>query len=75
MVTEVNTLQDYARASRYLASLDAVERVHTTRVAPGTVWFRLEAAAGREAVARAIALGRTLRPVDTTENWQYRLLP
>jgi len=75
MVTDVNTLQDYARASRYLASLDAVERVHTTRVAPGRVWFRLEAAAGREAVARAITLGRTLRAVDTTENWQYRLLP
>jgi hypothetical protein len=75
LVTDVNTLQDYARVFRYLASLDAVERVHTTRVGRGRVWFRLDASAGGDALARAIALGRTLRPVDTKEHWQYRLLP
>ena len=75
LVNDVNTLADYAKAVRYLGSLDAVRGVHVVRVTDGRVWFRLEATGGDEAVGRAIALGRTLEAVDETDSWQFRLLP
>ncbi len=75
LVTEINSLGDYARALRYLGALDMVEAVQTIRVQPGEAWFRLTSAAGKEAVGEAISLGRTLSPVDTLPHWQFRLVP
>ncbi len=75
VVTEINSLRDYARALRYLGALDMVESVQTTRVQPGQARFRLKSSAGKQAVGEAIALGRTLSLVDTLPQWQFQLVP
>jgi len=75
LITEVNSLGDYARAVAYLKSLDLVTGVRATRLARGQAWFRLDTAVGRNAVARAIGLGRTLEPLETAEPWEFRLVP
>ncbi len=75
VVTDINSLRDYARALHYLRALDMVETVRTTRVQPGEAWFRLKSSAGKEAVGEAISLGRTLSPMDSLPRWQFRLIP
>lgn len=75
MITDINNLQDYARALRYLGALDMVEAVQTLRVQPGAAWFRLNSSAGKQAVGEAISLGRTLSLVDTLPQWRFQLVP
>ena len=77
-VTGIRSLNDYARALQYLGSLDEVSRVDVTRVASGSVSFRIDARGGRETVRQVIALGRTLAEQaqsDSTGGLNYRLLP
>jgi hypothetical protein len=77
-VTGIRTLRDYARALKYLDSLDQVSRVDVTRVEEGSVSFRVDVRGGRESVRQVIALGRTLAEEgqpDLTESLNYRLLP
>ncbi len=77
-VTGIGTLSDYARAVKYLGSLDAVSRVDVTRVDDVSVSFRLDARGGRETVRQVVALGRTLAEEgqpDLTGPLNYRLLP
>ena len=75
VVTDINTLGDYARALHYLRALDMVESVRTTRMQPGEARFSLKSSAGKEAVGEAISLGRTLSPMDSLPHWQFRLMP
>ncbi len=60
-IVNVRTLRDYARVSRYLQSLQAVEAVQVTRVDADQVTFELDVEGGPEAIAQTIALGNVLR--------------
>lgn len=78
VVTGVRTLEDYARALRYLGGLDEVERVEVDAVGAGQVRFRVEARGGRSAIRQIIAFGATLSPegyADQGGALQMRLLP
>lgn len=74
-VTGIHSLEDYARALRYLQSLDGVSRVEVTRVEVGEVVFGLEVYGSGEGVAQVIALGQTLTPIGIGGERQYRLEP
>ena len=78
VVTGVRTLEDYARALRYLRSLDEVEWVAVEAVEPGHVRFRIDARGGRSSVRQSVAFGATLSPegyAAPDEALQMRLLP
>lgn len=78
VVTGVRTLEGYARALRYLSSLDEVERVEVDTVGSGEVRFRVEARGGRSAIRQIVAFGATLSPegyADQGGALQMRLLP
>ena len=78
VVTGVRSLEDYARALRYLGTLDEVERVEVDTVQAGQVRFRVEARGGRSAIRQIIAFGATLSPegyADPGGALQMRLLP
>ncbi|NOX75952.1 MAG: DUF2066 domain-containing protein [Gammaproteobacteria bacterium] len=62
-VAEVRTLSDYARVSRYLASLQQVTGLQASRVAADRVTFELDVESGPEAIAQIIALGDVLVPL------------
>lgn len=74
VVSDVNTLPDYARTLRYLESLDGVSSVNPTEVIAGSVSFRLESRGGADALQQVISLGRTLSLVDASDPLRYRLL-
>ena len=74
-VTGIHSLEDYARALRYLQSLDGVSRVEVTRVEVGEVVFGLAVRGGGEGVVQVIALGQTLTPIGIGGERQYRLEP
>jgi hypothetical protein len=73
-VVGVSSAAGYARALRYLESLNSVTGVQVTGVAGDQVTFVLSAYGGSDAVRQAITLGRVLEraqgPGDT-----YRLAP
>ena len=78
VVTGVRTLEDYARALRYLGTLDEVERVEVDTVESGQVRFQVEARGGRSAIRQIIAFGATLSPegyADPGGALLMRLLP
>lgn len=62
VVTAVRTLADYARALRYLSSLDEVEWIAVEAVEAGQVRFRVDAHGGRSSLRQSVALGATLSP-------------
>ncbi|GAB6040412.1 DUF2066 domain-containing protein [Endothiovibrio diazotrophicus] len=64
-VAAVTGLADYARVERYLRSLPPVTAVQLERVVPGELLYRVEARGGRQALAETIALGHTLRPLES----------
>lgn len=88
-VVDVRTLQDYARVTRYLQSLQRVGKVNVKRVEADHVTFELDAEGGPEAIAQTIALGNVLRRYQSVpsaqdnglQNWAqrntqtYQLLP
>lgn len=74
VISDINTLPDYARALRYLESLDGVSNVSPTEVIPGSVSFQLESRGGAETLTQIIALGRTLGVVESPDQLRYRLL-
>ncbi len=61
-VNELNTLEEYARVTRYLASLAPVKNVFATAVHPDYVDFHLKLNGGEDDLRRIIALGRVLLP-------------
>lgn len=73
-VSDIATVDDYARALQYLTSLSSVAGVQVTRVESGQVTFSLSVHGGEPAIAQAIAFGRTLEPVAGGESGLYRLL-
>ncbi len=62
-VAEVRTLSDYARVSRYLASLQQVAGLQVSRVEADRVTFELDVESGPEAIVQIIALGDVLAPM------------
>lgn len=65
-VTDVRSLEDYARVTKYLATLAAVEKVQLLRIEGGAALFRVDAQGGMQRLANDIRLGSTLvaEPVD-----------
>jgi uncharacterized protein len=77
-VTGIRSLRDYARALKYLGSLDRVSRVDVIQVNSDSVSFRVDARGGRETVRQVIALGNTLAEdglPGPSPDLNYRLLP
>lgn len=75
VVEGVQSLDDYARVSAYLAGLSPVDRVDVLRVAPGTVEFNLLLSADERSLRQLIALGRVLRQSEDPAVWRFRLQP
>lgn len=80
-VTAIDSLEDYARAQKYLAGLSNVSRVDVSRVRPDSVVFEIESSVDAAALDQTIGIGRTLRADgDATDSdgdagRRYRLLP
>ena len=74
-VEGVNSLADYARASRYLASLTAVRDVSVNAINADQVDFSIDLQGDAYALDRAVGVGRVLRPLSTEPQRVYRLLP
>lgn len=66
-VRNVGKLDSYARLLDYLGGLSVVESVGVERVEPDRVHLRIELRGSRDALEKAIALGRWLEPVTSTE--------
>lgn len=73
-VTGVESATGYARALRYLESLNSVTGVRVSEVEGDRVTFVLSAYGGRDAVYQAIALGRVLEPASGPGD-TFRLVP
>lgn len=61
-VHQLNSVEDYAKAARYLASLPPVKHVYASEVQPGQVDFHIELSGNEDDLKRSIALGRMLTP-------------
>ncbi|KAF0191412.1 MAG: hypothetical protein FD165_1746 [Gammaproteobacteria bacterium] len=59
-VSDIHALDDYARVTRYLVSLDTVASLQVTRVEPSSVLFDLIIQSSREGLRQTIALGNVL---------------
>lgn len=59
-VTDVRSVEDYARIAKYLSSLASVERVQLMRIEGKTMLFRVDAQGGVQRLADDIRLGGTL---------------
>ncbi|MEJ2646488.1 MAG: DUF2066 domain-containing protein [Gammaproteobacteria bacterium] len=73
-VDGVQSLADYARVSKYLASLTPVQQLDITRVDGSQVTFGLELDGATGTLDQAIALGSVLQPVSGSDS-TYRLSP
>ncbi len=81
-VTDVDSLAGYARAMKYLESLDLVSRVQVARVYSDEVMFDLDVRGDVKGLEQAIALGGVLRQVagiqrmmESSQTYVYQLLP
>ena len=74
-IDNITTVAEYARVLDYLRALSSVTDVQVKEAAPGRMVFSLTAHGGEFAVKQAIALGRTLEPLDAAATNGYRLLP
>lgn len=59
-VNGIETLDAYARISRYLASLSSVSRVDVDELVPGSVQYSLQASGGLQNLTRTVAIGTVL---------------
>lgn len=85
MVTDVHSLSDYARLTKYLESLASVRNAQAVLIDKSNITFRLNISSSQQGVAQTIALGSVLVPASTEGNTtnpqpngvdrQYRLLP
>ena len=73
-VSDIFSVDQYARVLSYLGSLNSVSDVEVVQVESGRVIFMLQAHGGQLAVNQAIELGRILEPI-TSQGSDYRLLP
>jgi hypothetical protein len=74
-VTDVNSLDQYARVSRYLGSLTQVRHAFVDRVEGNNVDFLLELQGSNQNLEQVIALGGILEPAGTGEPGTYRIRP
>ena len=63
LVTDVQSLEDYARAMKYLRSLDPVTRLQVEKVASSTVTFVVGIRSDRADLEQTIGFGSILSPV------------
>jgi len=63
VVSDINSLDDYARAMRYLNGLDPVRSLSVARVAGDTVTFHITVRGNVDALVRTIGFGGALAPV------------
>lgn len=75
IVEGIGNLEDYARASRYLASLSPVDEVQVASVDGDQVRFELKLNGSDRGLRRIIGLGRTLQPLAGPDERHYRLNP
>jgi hypothetical protein len=75
VVDGVRNLDDYARVSRYLASLSPVDRVDVAGVTDQEVEFNLKLSADERNLQQLIALGRVLQRTDDPTAWRFHLHP
>jgi len=61
-VTDVRNLDDYARVSRYLISLQQVSQVHASRVEADRITFELDMRGSPESFSKTVSLGNVLTP-------------
>ncbi|MEE8321888.1 MAG: DUF2066 domain-containing protein [Gammaproteobacteria bacterium] len=73
-VSDIFNLDQYARALKYLESLNSVTGVYVKRAEPGKVTFQVRAHGGEVVVAQSIALGRILESISSGSRNSYRLL-
>ena len=62
-VNDVQTLEEYARVSKYLASLTSVTRLQLLRVEGLNLLFRVEAQGGEQRLTSDVRLGTLLAPM------------
>ncbi len=74
-VTDINNVDEYARALSYLESVQSIKSVQVKRVFSNNVLFELVNRGGLTAFEQSVALGKTLNLVSNTEQLTYRLLP
>ncbi|MCU0936090.1 MAG: DUF2066 domain-containing protein [Gammaproteobacteria bacterium] len=75
VVTGVESFEAYTRARRQVEAASGVSAVLTVRLDSGRVVFRLRAQGDRDTITRALALGRTLVPVEASADWAFALVP
>jgi len=64
-VNDVQTLEEYARVTKYLGALASVARLQLLRVEGLNLVFRIEAQGGAQRLTSDIRLGTTLAPMPT----------
>jgi len=64
LVSDINTLEDYARTMKYLNSLDPVTRLQVEEVSSSTVMFMLGIRSDHTELEQAIGFGSILAPVS-----------
>ena len=75
LVEGVQGLEDYARVSKYLASLTPVEQVQVARVNGREVEFSLNLNSEERNLLQVITLGRVLQAIEDPSTWRFRLNP
>ena len=75
LVEGVQSLEDYARVSKYLASLAPVEAVQVARVSDREVEFNLQLSAAERNLLQLIRLGKLLQQDGDPDLWRFRLNP
>ncbi|MBL1141663.1 MAG: DUF2066 domain-containing protein [Proteobacteria bacterium] len=74
IVSNINSIDGYAKTLAYLESLQAISDVKVTRVTEDEVSFEVISRGGETALNQTIALGKTLELVSNNEQLNYRLL-
>lgn len=59
-VRDINSVEDYARAMKFLRALDVVTALHVEQVAASDVTFDLQVRGDSDGLAQTISFGRTL---------------
>lgn len=74
VVSDINNLDEYAKALSYLESLQAVSSVRVKQVSEDKVKFEIISHGGLATFNQTIELGKTLELVSNNEQLNYRLL-
>lgn len=74
LVTDIDGLDEYARALSYLESVQSVQSVQVKSVSGDKVLFELINRGGMDVFDQSIVLGKTLEAVNNSEILTYRLI-